>query len=213
MNKNDSSGAGNGKSKQRAARPYRKEKRAAQEADTHRRIVEAALALYASVGPAATTVTEIARQAGVSRMTVYNHFPADGDLFEATFERWFSMNPTPEIDGWRAIDDVDARLGIALAQHYAWYSSVGPTIANLLRDAALVPALDDQLRLRWSPRVEQMIDILSSGRESSATTTRLRAALRVALDFGTWRTLTAAGLTDRDAAEVAAGFVIVTDAG
>jgi hypothetical protein len=33
------------------------------------------------------------------------------------------------------------------------------------------------------------------------------SALRLAVDFPTWRTLTASGLADRDAADVAAAFV------
>ena len=50
-------------------------KRAEQVDQTHQRIVEAAVHLHGTVGPAATTIAGIAEQAGVTRLTVYRHFP------------------------------------------------------------------------------------------------------------------------------------------
>ena len=57
------------------ARPYRMRRRAETTDDTRRRIVEATVALHGTVGPAATTVLGIAERAGVTRATVYRHFP------------------------------------------------------------------------------------------------------------------------------------------
>src|SRR5690606_11521663 len=72
----------------RRPRPYRKRQRALAEEATRLRITEAAVELHGSVGPARTTVTEIAERAGVSRMTVYKHFPSDRDLFVACSTHW-----------------------------------------------------------------------------------------------------------------------------
>ena len=47
------------------ARTYTLKKRAAQQAETRRRIVEAAVDLHSTVGPAATTLSMIAERAGV----------------------------------------------------------------------------------------------------------------------------------------------------
>src|SRR5436190_63027 len=56
-------------------RKYELKERAERQEATRRRIVEATVALHEEVGPARTTVAEIARRAGVQRLTVYNHFP------------------------------------------------------------------------------------------------------------------------------------------
>ena len=58
-----------------AKRKYELKKRAERLAETRRRITEATVELHGTVGPAATHINEVARRAGVQRMTVYNHFP------------------------------------------------------------------------------------------------------------------------------------------
>ena len=65
------------------SRPYRLRERARKMEETRQRITEAAVQLHRSVGPARTTVSEIAARAGVRRMTVYNHFPSDAELIDA----------------------------------------------------------------------------------------------------------------------------------
>jgi hypothetical protein len=50
-----------------AARSYRMRKRAEDVAATRRRIVEAAVHLHGTIGPAATTISALADQAGVTR--------------------------------------------------------------------------------------------------------------------------------------------------
>ena len=56
-------------------RTYTLKRRAEQQAETRRRIVEAAVDLHGSIGPALTTVTMVADRAGVQRHTFYAHFP------------------------------------------------------------------------------------------------------------------------------------------
>jgi AcrR family transcriptional regulator len=53
-----------------ATRPYRLGRRAERQAQTRQRIVEAAVDLHATVGPATTSVSAIAERAGVQRLTV-----------------------------------------------------------------------------------------------------------------------------------------------
>ena len=57
------------------SRTYELKRRAERQQQTRQRIVEAAVALHTAVGPARTTVQAIAHQAGVTRPTVYAHFP------------------------------------------------------------------------------------------------------------------------------------------
>jgi len=47
---------------------------------TRLRITEATVRLHEEVGPAATTVSAVADRAGVTRLTVYRHFPDDEAL-------------------------------------------------------------------------------------------------------------------------------------
>jgi AcrR family transcriptional regulator len=56
-------------------RPYRLRARAEAMDRTRERIVEAAVGLHGSVGPAATTMSAVAERAGVTRATLYRHFP------------------------------------------------------------------------------------------------------------------------------------------
>lgn len=51
-----------------------------------RELVDAATALFAARGLAATTMDEIARSAGVSRGAVYHHFSTREELFAACFD-------------------------------------------------------------------------------------------------------------------------------
>jgi AcrR family transcriptional regulator len=64
-------------------RNYTLKRRAEQQAETRRRIVEAAFDLHGSVGPARTTISMIAERAGVQRHTLYAHFPDERSLFAA----------------------------------------------------------------------------------------------------------------------------------
>ena len=56
-------------------RTYRLKRRAEQQNETRERIVEAAIELHTTLGPARTSIVAIAERAGVERPTVYRHFP------------------------------------------------------------------------------------------------------------------------------------------
>lgn len=190
-----------------ARRPYRKSKRAEQEEATRRRIVESVVELHRSVGPARTTVTEVAARAGVSRVTVYHHFPTDAALIEACSTHWAARNPFPDPAGWAALPDPDRRLATALAELYAWYRRTEDMMGKVLRDAALVPALGELMAARWEGYLDAVVGVLERGRvvaRERAEEREVRAALRLAVDFATWRTLTSGGLSDQAAARLAA---------
>src|ERR671933_967005 len=91
-------------------RRYEKRARAAQEQATRMRIIDAAIDLHGTVGPARTTISAIAERAGVRRATVYRHFPDDDALFDACSAHWAAANPPPDRGRWAAIADDDERL-------------------------------------------------------------------------------------------------------
>lgn len=181
----------------RTRRTYRLKKRADAMAETRRRITEAAVALHGSVGPSRTTVSAVARRAGVQRHTVYRHFPTDEDLFVACSEHFLAVHPLPDLDAWRAIGDPQARLEGALDDLYAYYDDTSPMYENVLRDADLVEAL--------RPRVALLEDYLADAARVIATGWNARGrrldvltvAIRHAVDFTTWRSLTASGRVTR----------------
>ena len=124
------------------ARKYNQQKRAEQTAETKRRIVEATVLLHQKVGPAATQINEIARIAGVQRVTVYSHFPDQASLFMACSAHWRALHPTPDPSAWLVTKDAAKRRRLALRELYEWYRETEPMTANVLRDAQLRPALN-----------------------------------------------------------------------
>src|SRR5438876_12333399 len=58
-----------------ANRRYELKRRAEQQHETRCRIVDATIELHETIGPAATTFSDIAERAGGGRVTVYRPFP------------------------------------------------------------------------------------------------------------------------------------------
>src|SRR6185436_3127631 len=103
------------------SRTYTLKRRAEQQADTRRRIVEAAVDLHSSVGPALTTLSMVAERAGVQRHTLYAHFPDERALFLACSGLVMERDPMPDASPWRTIADRHERLRTGLTEVYAWY--------------------------------------------------------------------------------------------
>jgi len=180
-------------------RSYELKQRAEAQAETRQRIVEATVALHEEVGPARTTVAEIARRAGVQRLTVYNHFPEDADLFGACSGHWSSLNPPPDPSPWTQIADPDARLRRALLDTYAWFEHNEAMLAHVNRDTEVLPALAYVVAAGRGAYDKAVRDILLAGRGRRRA--KVAAAIALALDFHTWRRLVRAeGLSPAEAA-------------
>src|SRR5215218_8363905 len=187
-------------------RKYELKKRAEWLAETRRRITEATLELHRTVGPAATQVNEVARRAGVQRMTVYNHFPDEASLLAACSAHWRALHPSPDLAAWRAVEEPGARLRLGLGELYAWYRETEPMTANVLRDAQILPALRAILEgglLRYLDQARKVLTepLDARGRRHQ----RVDAATPAAIDLHTWRAL--APLGDAEAAELDAGLI------
>src|SRR5438067_13480943 len=77
-----------------APRAYRMTRRAAANAETRRRIVDAAITLHAEKGVLGTSWPDIAKRADVALGTVYRHFPSLDQLVPAcTSENAVRMKP------------------------------------------------------------------------------------------------------------------------
>jgi AcrR family transcriptional regulator len=188
-------------------RPYRMQARAARQEETRRRIVAATVALHEEVGPARTTVAEIARRAGVQRLTVYNHFPEEGELLAACQAHVLAGQPPPDFSAALALEDPRERVAAALEVLYADFRAREPMTAKVVRDRAALPELDALLAGTLDVQMAQLGEALAAGFGGAQPT---RALLAVALDFGTWQRLAGAGLDDRASARLMAGAVAGT---
>ena len=166
-------------------RKYELKERARRQAQTRQRIVEAAVDLHTSVGPARTTISGIAERAGVERHTVYAHFPDDRSLFRACSEHWDARHPTPDIQALAAIEDPVRRLRRTLGAMYTWYESVEADLALFFRDASVVPGNAEVLG-EMTAGFAMLADAVSQGWPRRKS---VRAAIGHALEFETWRSL------------------------
>ena len=189
-------------------RKYELKQRADEMAETRRRITEAAVGLHGTVGPARTTLSEVARRAGVQRHTVYRHFPTEADLFEACSAHYFTANPWPDPEPWRAIGDPQQRLARALDELYAYYERTEPMFSNVLRDAEVVDAVRPTL-VPLQAYLAEAVEILTAAWPTrSQRPGVLAAALHHAIDFQTWRSLTASDAVGRaEAVELVTALV------
>lgn len=189
-------------------RKYELKQRAEEMARTRRRIIEAAVELHGSIGPARTTISAVAEQAGVQRHTVYRHFPTDADLFGACSAHYLALNPLPNVEPWRAVDDPRRRLEHALDELYGYYERTEPMFTNVFRDLELVDALRPTL-VPLQQYLARAVEILLRGRAARGRSRRLlTTALRHVLDFRTWCSLTAdAQITRADAVDLATALV------
>ena len=186
-------------------RTYELKARATRQSETRERIVRATVELHREVGPARTTVAEIARRAGVQRLTVYNHFPELGELLAACQGHWLSRHPPPDPGPALALDKPEERLRAVLAPLYAWYRETAPMAASVRRDRALVPALDTLLAGSMDVRLKDLTGVLAAGfARRGRSQKRTRAAVALALEFWTWQRLSREGLGDEDAAALMA---------
>jgi AcrR family transcriptional regulator len=170
------------------SRKYELKLRAEQQEATRRRIIAAAVELHTLVGPSRTTVQAIAERAGVTRPTVYAHFPDARSLLEACSGHVRATVPPPDSAAWRSISDPSERLETALAQLYAYYERLEPLLENVQRDADVMPLVAEMNAYR-ERHLKELRSVLLHGWTTSAPTTRLRRAIGHALEFGTWQSL------------------------
>lgn len=179
-------------------RTYTLKRRAEQQAETRLRIVEAAIALHSSIGPALTTISKVAKLAGVQRHTLYAHFPDERALMRACSGLALERDPLPDAEDWRAIDDQRERLRAGLSAMYGWYERNVDMAACVLRDAEHHALTQEIIALRFGPPMAAFHEVLGAQLER-----KQRAMLQLAVSFFTWRTLVReSGLKTQDAAGV-----------
>jgi AcrR family transcriptional regulator len=164
-------------------------RRAERRDETRRRIVDAAIHLHQTVGPVGASITAIARDAGVSRLTVYRHFPDEVSLLQACTSTYAVANPPPDVRELMAIQDPVQRLEVALQRLYGYYAD---NEAMLVNGAEAIPALP-ALAVALQPMFEgqrRLVELLASGWEvDGGPGTTLHGAIAHAIALPTWRSL------------------------
>ena len=169
-------------------RPYRMTLRAELEALTRRRITESTVELHGTLGPSRTTISAVAKHAGVRRSTVYRHFPDEAALFAACTAHWMAANPLPDLKRWAAIEDPNERVAFALRELYAHYSRTEGMMDNLIRDELTMPIVRE-LFGGYRDYIAAACDGLVSGPPERGPRRPLTAVIGHALAYTTWHSL------------------------
>jgi AcrR family transcriptional regulator len=189
-------------------RAYRKRRRADLEAETRRRITESAVELHGTLGPSRTSISAVAKGAGVRRSTVYRHFPDEAALFAACSSHWAVENPSPDLDAWAAIAEPEERLRTALRQLYDYYRRTESMMSNLHRDEPLLATVKRQFAAFREYQAAARRTLMRGRPERGRARRRVEAAIGHALSFASWSSLTGEqGLTDGQAAELMSRLV------
>jgi AcrR family transcriptional regulator len=167
-------------------RRYELKRRAERQDETRQRIVDATIELHRTIGAAQTTVSEIAKRAGVGRVTVYRHFPDDETLLYACSGHYFTQHPFPDIERWRQIADPHERLRTGLRETYAWHAENRQMIAQALADARELPMMAPYHAF-WDEAAKVLT---APWRLRGRRRSDLKAVIALALSFDTHRTLT-----------------------
>jgi len=181
-------------------------KRAEQVDETRRRIVSATVDLHGTVGPANTTVSAIGEAAGVTRVTVYRHFPDEDALFAACTSHWAAQQRMPDLARWQEILAPEDRLRAALTDLYRFFCEAEPMLTLTTRDREALP---DFVRERNQRTTQTQIDALLLAWPPRQRTKKRRALVGHAMTFATWRSLCVdQALPQRDAVAAMARLIV-----
>lgn len=180
-------------------RRYRMDHRAAKQAATRQKIVEAAIELHQKKGIAATSMRDVASRAGVGVVTVYRHFADDLELLASCSGTYFERHPFPDPEQLSAISDPESRLRQGLRDTYTYHRKTAPMMMSVIDEIRDAP-ISEPYFAHW----RYMAEALSSAwSEPPQRDELLTAGIELALQFDTWKFLTSnMALTDDNAVEL-----------
>lgn len=194
-------------------RPYRMRRRAEQVDETRERITAAAVRLHTTIGPAATSIAGVAEEAGVTRLTVYRHFPTMDALFAACSAHWLTAHPMPDPARWASLPTLGGRARAGLGNLYHWYRTNDTELFPIQRDLDALPAVVREEQAgglaAWSRAIVGGPAALAGDRAAvvgdETAVLRVTALAGHLVGYGTWRSLVRdGGLTDADGADLGA---------
>ena len=191
------------------SRPYQMRRRAELVDETRQRITEAAIRLHTTVGPANTSISTVAEEAGVTRLTVYRHFPDLEHLFAACRGHWFVLHPPPDATAWLAIPDLGDRARRAFADLYGWYSQNADALYPINRDATAMPR--EAQKAQRAASAANAAAIVAAHAPDGPGGHTLRAVAGHLVGYWTWRSFVVEqGLTNDEAIALAVSILTKT---
>lgn len=188
-------------------RTYMKRKRAQDQEETRKRIVEATVSLHQEVGGPSTTISAIAERAGVERATVYRHFPDEHALLLGCTSHYLALNPPPDPAAWAVIEGRELRLRTALTEIYAYHRRTEVMMARAAIDVPQMPVLREVLTPMfafWGMVRDLLAEPWAAGERGGL----FRAAIGHAIAFQTWQSLVRnEGVEDAEAVRVMLGMI------
>ena len=161
---------------------------------TRRRIVDAAMALHAERGSLATSWDDIASKSGVSRATVYHHFPSLEKLVPDCAHVAFELIDVPTPDqARRALSThptFEARIHHFTVETCRCYAAGAEWLRAAWRERDLVPAMGaavDRLQRSLGVLLSAVLHDVGLGADERRVVTTL-------LDFPFWESLRRAGM-------------------
>jgi AcrR family transcriptional regulator len=189
------------------AREYKMRKRAEARDRTRETIVRATMAIHDEKGVASTTLSDIARRAGVGQATVLRHFPTMSELIMACGQHvWIEMlPPVPEAAPavFAGIGTTRERLQKLIEELDAFYARGAVRLPIVYRDRALVPEING-----FATVVEAGIEALV--REALAKSGAPELAVRTAValtGFPVWSAFQRLGLPPAELAALKVRFI------
>jgi AcrR family transcriptional regulator len=177
------------------ATAYRARRRPTRSEKTRERIVAAVRELLAEGVFHESTVEAVARRAGVSRATLYQHFRSRLDLVDAICET-FDANPAlVALRGTVALDDPEAALTETLALAVRFWASEDAVLRQLYGVVAIDPAARELVDRQREDRRGEM-RALARRLRSSQGERRALDLLMVLTSYETFRELREAGRSE-----------------
>ena len=126
--------------------------------ETRRRVLGATVELIDRVGYRSVTVDAIARASGVSRSTIYRHWPSRDDLFIAVIESHAPRlaDPAPGTDVVDALRDAVHSVAASLADPD--WARLLPALLSLRHHVDDVKALEERLEDRRDEVLSSLIE-------------------------------------------------------
>jgi len=191
-------------------RQYRMRKRAIGQEQTRQRIVEATVALHSSVGPKNTSISAVAKRAGVQRLTVYRHFADESALFAACSSHWLTQNPPPDPHEWSSVAEPERRTEAALTALYGYYRRTAAMLTLVYRDLDDVEALRAPVQA-FQAYLDGIRDDLLRAWHPAGRKPRMSApTIAHVLAFSTWSSLSGLGLSDSQICHLLLSWIATT---
>ena len=170
--------------------------RAEAAAKTRAAIIQAARQLHAERGLVATSWDDIADRAGVSKATVYRHFPSLAELVPACAQTVFALiqplTPEQAAGAFASMDRAADRFEHIARSSAHCYQAGADWLHAAHRERDFVPELETAMGV-IEDSLRQLITTAAGRRLTKAE----HAELFVLCDFPFWWSLNSSGLSDR----------------